>query len=133
VEYLLPIYRVSLALEHYLLNRMLYNMTVMCKPGRPNYTQAKAHQPICLLKTIAKALLILMTEYILYLAECYNLLPATHFRFCYKLWPRVPLLCTFSLLHDVDGLLGLCTCFRLGDVAGHSHSLVIRLGTAATS
>jgi hypothetical protein len=46
---------------------------------------------------------------------------------CYKLWPCVLPLCTFSLPHDVDRLLGLCTHFGLGNVAGHLCSLLIQL------
>jgi hypothetical protein len=81
VEYLLLIYRASLALEHYPSNWKLYNTIVMRKPGQPDYAQAKVHRPICLLKTLGKPLSIIMTEYILYLAERFHLLPATHFRF----------------------------------------------------
>jgi hypothetical protein len=47
--------------------------------------------------------------------------------YCYELWPRVPPLCTFLLTRDVDGHLGLCTRLGLGDVAGQSRSLLIRL------
>jgi exonuclease III len=81
VEYLLPIYRATVALSHYPSNWKIYDTIVLRKPGKPDYALPKAHRPICLLKTIAKPLSILMTEYISDLAERYQLLPPTHFGF----------------------------------------------------
>jgi hypothetical protein len=81
IEYLLPIYRATVALSHYPSNWKIYDTIVLRKPGKPDYALPKAHRPICLLKTIAKPLSILMTEYISYLAEQYQLLPPSHFGF----------------------------------------------------
>lgn len=52
---------------------------VFCKPGKPDYTIAKAFRPIALLNTLGKALEFIFTKKITYLAETYGLLPHNHF------------------------------------------------------
>jgi hypothetical protein len=81
IPYLLPLYRASLALSHYPVIWKIYDTVVLRKPGRPDYSLPKAHRPICLLKTIAKPLSIIITEYLAYIAERHSLLPSTHFGF----------------------------------------------------
>jgi Reverse transcriptase (RNA-dependent DNA polymerase) len=52
---------------------------VLCKPGRPDYTVAKAYRPIALYDTMSKILSGVMTDITVYLTICHNLLPAWHF------------------------------------------------------
>jgi len=52
---------------------------VIRKPGKPNYTLAKAYRPISLLQTLSKALELAIARRISYLTETYNLLPENHF------------------------------------------------------
>jgi hypothetical protein len=80
--YLGEIYRASFCLNHYPSNWKIYDTVVLRKPDQEDYTLPNAYRPICLLKTIAKPLSIAVTEYISYLAEEHQLLPATHFGFC---------------------------------------------------
>ena len=52
---------------------------VLQKPGKPDYTTAKAYRPIALLNTLGKALEFILAKRITYLAERYGLLPYNHF------------------------------------------------------
>ena len=52
---------------------------VLRKPGKPDYTIAKAYRPIALLNTIRKALEFIIAKRITYLAETHGLLPRNHF------------------------------------------------------
>jgi ribonuclease HI len=81
VPYLGEMYRASFRLNHYPSNWKIYDMVVLRKPDREDYTMPNAYRPICLLKTIAKPLSIAVTEYISYLAKKHHLLPNTHFGF----------------------------------------------------
>jgi hypothetical protein len=49
------------------------------KPGKGNYTVAKAWRPISLLSTLGKALESVVAERISYMVETFGLLPANHF------------------------------------------------------
>ena len=49
------------------------------KPGKPDYTIAKAYRPISLLPTLGKALEALAAERISYVVEQHGLLPTNHF------------------------------------------------------
>ena len=51
---------------------------VLRKPGKPNYTTAKAYRPIALLNTLGKALEFSLAKRITYLTETYELLPHNH-------------------------------------------------------
>jgi hypothetical protein len=124
VEYLLPVYRASLALEHYPSNWKMYDTVVLRKPGRPDYALPKAHRPICLLKTIAKPLSILMTETISYLAEKYNLLPPTHFGFRPRRSTTDALLAVDKFVRDAWSDGDVATCVFL-DVKGAFPSVHI--------
>jgi hypothetical protein len=81
VPYLGEMYRASFRLGHYPSNWKVYDTIVLRKPERKDYTLPNAYRPICLLKTIAKPLSIVVTEYISHLAEKHHLLPNTHFGF----------------------------------------------------
>ncbi len=52
---------------------------VFHKPGKLDYTTAKAYHPIALLNTLGKALEFILAKRITYLAETYRLLPHNHF------------------------------------------------------
>ncbi len=52
---------------------------VFRKPGKPDYTTAKAYRPIALLNTLGKALEFIFAKRITYLAETYRLLPHNYF------------------------------------------------------
>jgi hypothetical protein len=52
---------------------------VLRKPGRPDYTAAKAYRPIALYDTMGKILSGVMTDITVYLTIRHNLLPARHF------------------------------------------------------
>src|SRR5437667_6298884 len=51
---------------------------VLRKPNKPNYTKPNAYCPIALENTIGKVLESIMTEYISYLCETFNLIPKHH-------------------------------------------------------
>jgi len=53
---------------------------VLRKPERPDYTIAKAYQPIALENTITNVFESIMAEIMSYLIKHYQLLPKTHFR-----------------------------------------------------
>ena len=52
------------------------------KPGKEDYTIAKAWRPISLLATLGKVLEAVIVELISYVAETYGLLPTNHFGAC---------------------------------------------------
>ena len=52
---------------------------VLRKPGKDNYTKAKAYRPIALLNTIGKIMDAIISQRLNYLAETYQILPPTHF------------------------------------------------------
>jgi ribonuclease HI len=79
--HLTTIYGASLRLGHYPSNWKIYDTVVLRKPGRSDYSKANAYRPICLLKTIAKPLSTLITEYLVHLTEKYHLLPNNYFGF----------------------------------------------------
>jgi hypothetical protein len=53
---------------------------VIQKPGKPDYSASKAHQPVTLVKTTPKILSLCIGEVMIYYAEELSLLPSTHFR-----------------------------------------------------
>jgi len=53
----------------------LINTVILYKPGKLDYTQAKAYRPIALLDTLGKALEKAVASRITGIAEAYNLLP----------------------------------------------------------
>ena len=52
---------------------------VLRKPGKPDYTQAKAYRPIALENTVGKILESIMADIMSYLTETHELLPAHHY------------------------------------------------------
>ena len=52
---------------------------VLRKPGKPDYTKAKAYRPIALENTLGKILESVMATVISYLTEAHGLLPVQHF------------------------------------------------------
>lgn len=52
---------------------------VLRKPGKPDYTLAKAYRPIVFLNTLGKFLGFILAKRITYLAKTYGLLPQNHF------------------------------------------------------
>jgi ribonuclease HI len=81
IPYLTPIYQASIRLAHYPSNWKIYDTVVLRKPGRSDYSKANSYRPICLLKTLAKPLSIVITEYLVHITEKHHLLPSTYFGF----------------------------------------------------
>lgn len=54
-------------------------IVVIRKPGKADYTAAKAYRPISLLQTLSKALELIIVRRLSYLTETYGLLPENHF------------------------------------------------------
>ena len=52
---------------------------VLRKPGKPDYTEAKAYRPIALESTLGKVMESIIAEVISYLTEEYQLLPSQHY------------------------------------------------------
>ncbi len=52
---------------------------VLRKPGKPDYTEAKAYRPIALENTLGKVMESIMADVISYLTEEYQLLPPQHY------------------------------------------------------
>lgn len=57
----------------------VYDTMVMHKPGKPDYTLAKAHRPVALCKTTPKILSSCFGEVLIFYAEKLGLLPNMHF------------------------------------------------------
>ena len=56
------------------------SMTILWrKPGKPDYTIPSAHRPIALLNTVAKILLVCITEHLVWMAELHSMLLDNHF------------------------------------------------------
>jgi ribonuclease HI len=77
--YLGPIYRATFTLKTYPEHWKIYDTCVTRKPGKPNYTVPKAYRPTCLLRTLGKPLSMATAEYLNYIIEKHDLLPANHF------------------------------------------------------
>jgi ribonuclease HI len=78
-EHLIFLAQASLQTGHF---PTLFKETVTVivrKPGKPDYTKAKAYRPIALESTIGKVLESIIAEAISYLCETHSLLPANHF------------------------------------------------------
>jgi len=52
---------------------------VLRKPGKPDYTLLNVHQPIALLNTMSKFLLVCIVEDLVHMTEVHGLLPDNHF------------------------------------------------------
>ena len=57
-------------------------MSVLRKPGKPDYTKSKVYCPIALENTIGKVFKSVITEIMSYLTEAHQLLPAHHYGGC---------------------------------------------------
>jgi hypothetical protein len=79
VPYLGKLYRATFCLKHYPKWWKLYSTIVLRKPGKPDYSLAKAYRPITLLDTMAKILSSCIAEDFEHMAKCYNMLPTNHF------------------------------------------------------
>jgi hypothetical protein len=79
VPFLGRLFRATFHLKHYPECWKLYSTVVIRKPGKPDYSIAKAYQPIALLDTMAKILSSCIVEDFVFMAEKYSMLPANHF------------------------------------------------------
>ena len=79
LPYLGPLFRATFSLEVYPDTWKQSTTVVLRKPGRPDYTVAKAYCPIALMDTITKTLSSCITDILTYHAENLCLLPNTHF------------------------------------------------------
>jgi len=52
---------------------------ILRKPGKPDYTKAKAYQPIALESALGKVMESIITDIISYLTETYELLSRQHY------------------------------------------------------
>ena len=73
------IFTKSVELGHYPNQWKQAHIIVLRKPGKPNYTEPGAYQPISLLNTLGKILEAVMAWRLSYWAEAYKLLPDTQF------------------------------------------------------
>ena len=69
----------SLQLTHFPSPFKHTTTVVLRKPGKPDYTKAKAYRPIALESALGKVLESIVAEIISYLTETYHLLPAQHY------------------------------------------------------
>lgn len=74
-----PIFRATFTLKVYPAEWKTSRTVVLRKPGKPDYTNAKAYRPIALLDTISKVLSTCVAEDLTYIAETHKLLPQNHF------------------------------------------------------
>lgn len=73
------IFTKSVELGHYPNQWKQAHIIVLRKPGKPNYTEPGAYQPISLLNTLGKILEAVMAWRLSYWVEAYKLLPDTQF------------------------------------------------------
>jgi hypothetical protein len=73
------IFSVILKLDLYYDLWKQFTMMVLQKPGKPRYNVPKAYRPIALLNTIAKLLLAIIAEQLMFCIEKHSLLPHNHF------------------------------------------------------
>ncbi|KAF8583132.1 hypothetical protein K439DRAFT_1301883, partial [Ramaria rubella] len=69
IPYLGPLYRATFTLECYPDQWKASATVVLRKPGRPDYRLAKAHRPIALMDTLAKALSLCIADTLMYHTE----------------------------------------------------------------
>ncbi|EED22490.1 hypothetical protein TSTA_059880 [Talaromyces stipitatus ATCC 10500] len=74
----LVLQRLLPTIEAYLVNLFNSIIVILCKPGKPNYSNLKVYCLIVLLSTIGKALELVLARHLSYLVEQYNLLPKQH-------------------------------------------------------
>src|SRR5438105_3996780 len=79
VPHLSPIYRATFTLKTYPAHWKTYDTVVLRKPGKPDYTVAKAYRPIVLLRTLGKPLSMAVAEDLTFITEKHELLPPLHF------------------------------------------------------
>ena len=78
-DHLLVLMQASLKLSYF---PKLFKQTVTAvlrKPGKPDYTKAKAYRPIALENTLGKVMESIMADVLSYLTEKYELLPPHHY------------------------------------------------------
>ena len=78
IPFLGPIYRATFDLSYYPEDWKISNTVVLCKPGKPDYTDANAYHPIALLNCIAKILSACVAAILVYETETRALLPNGH-------------------------------------------------------
>jgi len=79
MPYLGILFRATFELEVYPDSWRQSSIIVLQKPGRPNYTLAKAYRPIALMDTLGKTLSLCVADILTHQAETLQLLPNTHF------------------------------------------------------
>lgn len=77
-QHLTRVFNQSLSLEYCPQHFRNSTTIVLRKPGKDNYTVPKSYRPIALLNTIGKVMDAIIATRLSYLAETYQLLPATH-------------------------------------------------------
>jgi len=78
-EWLQKILQATIDLGHFPETLKKTTTIVLRKPGKPDYTKAKAYRPIALESTVGKVFESVVAETLSYLTETYELLPAHHF------------------------------------------------------
>jgi len=78
-EHIFKLFELSLVLGRIPDSWRVARIVPLRKPGKPNYTVAKAYRPISLLSTLGKAMEGVVAERLSYLVETHNLLPKNHF------------------------------------------------------
>jgi hypothetical protein len=78
-EHVFRLFELSLDLGRIPDNWRVARIVPLRKPGKPDYTVAKAYRPISLLSTLGKAMEGVVAERLSYLVETHNLLPRNHF------------------------------------------------------
>ncbi|KAJ6439009.1 reverse transcriptase [Purpureocillium lavendulum] len=77
-QHLTRIFNQSLSLRYCPQHFRSSTTVVIRKPGKDNYTAPKSYRPIALLNTIGKIMDAIVATRLSYIAETYQLLPATH-------------------------------------------------------
>jgi len=78
-EHITKLFELSLELGRIPDSWRVAKIVPLRKPGKPDYTIAKAYRPISLLSTLGKAMEGVIAERLSYLAETHDLLPKNHF------------------------------------------------------
>jgi hypothetical protein len=78
-DYMEVIFQAIIRLRIYVDSWREFTTVVLRKPGKPSYEVPKAHQPIALLCIMAKVLMAIVAEDILYLVESNSLLSKSHY------------------------------------------------------
>ncbi|KAJ8585798.1 hypothetical protein M405DRAFT_706863, partial [Rhizopogon salebrosus TDB-379] len=79
LPHLLQLFRAVFMLKTYYAPWRDFTTVVLRKPGKPDYTVAKAYRPIALLNSTCKLLTAIVADQMTYLLEHHELLPSTHF------------------------------------------------------